>query len=137
MNEAIKHFERYQEDDIWTHKIFEFDEFKGIQDDDAKDFIRRLLTENYDKPWDAAEFQEDNEDAYGYKASTASADYSDIRLSTMQALTHPWIQGVAEKLIAELTADGEGENNSMDIAKLSLQGLEHFRKYDEKLESAS
>jgi hypothetical protein len=55
----------------------------------------------------------------------------------MQALTHPWIQGVADKLIAELEADAEGETSAMAIAKLSLQGLEHFRKYDDKLESAS
>tara|TARA_B110000285_G_scaffold218637_1_gene268312 strand:+ start:203 stop:370 length:168 start_codon:yes stop_codon:yes gene_type:complete len=55
----------------------------------------------------------------------------------LQALTHPWIQSVTDRLIEELTADNQGKNNSMDIAKLALQGLEHFRKYDEKLESAS
>jgi len=48
----------------------------------------------------------------------------------MQALTHPWIQGVAEKLTAELKADNaekSGENNAFDMAKLALQGLEHFQ----------
>jgi len=46
----------------------------------------------------------------------------------MQALTHPWIQGVSDKLIDEIKADNAGENNSFDIAKLSLQGLEHFQR---------
>ena len=50
----------------------------------------------------------------------------------MQALTHPWIQGVAERLTAELKADNAdnekpGENNAFDMAKLALQGLEHFQ----------
>jgi hypothetical protein len=96
--------------------LFNFDEFESIQDENCKDFIRRLLTENYKKPWNADEFNEDNEENYVYDRDKVSSDYSDIRMSTMQAITHPWIQDVSTKLVDDIQSDKE----SMKIATLSL-----------------
>lgn len=43
-------------------EIFNREAFKAIKSEDAKDFIKRLLTPNYKKPWNNEEFSEEAED---------------------------------------------------------------------------
>jgi hypothetical protein len=74
------------------------------------------LTPFYKKPWDKEEFSEEAENKeeapelykkYSFKADTPAI--GSIRMSALESLTHPWIDKISDKLIANLICS-HGDN---------------------------
>jgi hypothetical protein len=67
----------------------------------------RLLSPFYKKPYDSNEFNDDCDDEDHPQSKKFSFNKDTLvvgstRMSAMQALTHPWMVDISEKLISDL-----------------------------------
>ena len=92
--------EKYLNNEQKLPTIFERQSFKDIKDEDAKDFVKRLLSPFYKKLWKPQEYHDEADDEasetfkeFSFKKDSPSI--GSVRMSTLQALSHPWIEKIS------------------------------------------
>lgn len=112
--------------------IFEKPAFKEIKSENAKDFIKRLLTPTYKKLYDPDEFcdEAENDDCALGKRHTFDPSVEQIgglRMTALKALSHPWMEDISIQLIDNLINKEKSEAKKI-IRKGVLDTIQKYKK---------